>query len=123
MNKMTAQMICSYDDNRPYKTHVLESQDVNEVYEFLKKNCTTAGFSVQYGISTDDRVIELFKKGKLGKRDIQKVIAEYGINEWHYSWCWSSKIWLVRDTKTTAVQVDLSPVQTMKEALRYRNVL
>ena len=119
---MTAQMISTGTEQNPLKTHSLQSQDVNIVYDFLKRNTTTAGFSIQYGIA-GNQVFELFKKGKLGKKDIKLAIERYHINEWHFSWAWASKKWIIGSEVVTAVQIDLTPSETTKTAWQYRNVL
>lgn len=114
-----------YDLSHPYTTNVLVSQDVNEIYDFLRMNMTTAGFTVQYGINHKNNFVgEFFRKGKMGKRDIKMLIDKYGIGEWHYSLCWAAKYWVLADgEQKTAVHIDLSPVETTKTAYQYRNVL
>ncbi len=105
-------------------THVLQSTDVETVHEFLKGNITTAGFSLNYGVTADGIVYEFMKKGKMGKRETAAAIAQYGIVEWHYSWCWASKTWNNADGQpANFIQIDLSPVQTTKTALSYRGLL
>ena len=110
------------DMESPYQTNVLTSQDIDEVFSFLKQQMTTAGFSIQYGVARDG-VYCLFRKGKMGKRDIKMLIEKYNITEWHYSLCWACDEWILANgLRVTATKIDLSPVQTMKEAYRYRNV-
>lgn len=115
-------MLSKYE-NHTYKTHVLVSTDIHEIYAFLRKNCTTAGFSIQYGISSDGRCYHIMKKGKPGKREIKRLVAEYGIKEWHYSWCWASDKWLVNGQVVEAIEIDLSPVATTRTAVQYKGLL
>jgi polyhydroxyalkanoate synthesis regulator phasin len=77
--------------DKEVKTKVLTSTNTKEVVEFLKSNCTTAGFSVQYAVNPQTKkAIEIFKKGKLTQKEVKPLIEE-GFIEFHYSWAWASK--------------------------------
>lgn len=104
-----------------FKTDVLQSQDVEEIYNFLRGNCTTLGFSVQYGISAGGvQVYEFFRKGKMGKRDIKMLIEKYNIAEWHFSWAWATVNWVVCGERMTAKHIDLNPIETLSDAIKWQ---
>lgn len=118
MNQLGTMISKSGND---YKTDVLQSQDAEEVYNFLRGNCTTRGFSIQYGISRGGvQVYEFFRKGKMGKRDVKKLIEEYNIAEWHFSWAWASNNWRVCGQEMTAKHIDMNPIESLGDAIKWQ---
>ena len=72
------------------RTHNLVSSDAKEICDFLKNSGLTAGFSIQYAVHRDGRVVEVIKKGKLCQRDLKPLI-EAGFGEWIFSWAFAGK--------------------------------
>lgn len=76
--------------------NVLVSTDINEVYEFLQKNSTTMGFTLQYAVNTEAMtVFEVVRRGRLTKKQIKLFIEKFGITQWVYSWAFASEWFLV----------------------------
>lgn len=93
---------------RAVDTHALASSDPAEVVAFLKRAGTTGGFSITYAVNpTTGDVVEVFKRGKPVQRDVKPLIAN-GFTEWHFSWCWCCKEWVVNGKPTTVRVLDLT---------------
>ena len=101
------------------------STDPAAVRDFLKGNCLTGGFSVQFAVNNATReVVELFKKGRVSMRDVKPLIAK-GFDEWTFSWAWAPSFFRFSDGSIVAVseKIDLSPRATTREAFRWRHAL
>jgi hypothetical protein len=107
--------------DKEVKTKVLTSTDIKEIVEFLRGNCTTAGFSVQYAVNPQTKkVIEIFKKGKPAQKDI-KPLVEMGFVEFHYSWTWASKRFKIADSGEI-VEAELLDLVKMKDVMPFKGL-
>lgn len=88
---MTQMLINTTEGLRPGYAQNLVSSDPTKVTEFLAKNCTTYGMSVQYAVTKDNRVIEIMKRGKIGKKLAKQLIEKLNATEWIFSWAWAGK--------------------------------
>lgn len=92
-----------------------ESTDLKAIVAFLKGNCTTGGFSIQFAVRASDRtVVEVMKKGKLCQGDIKALVAD-GYTEWLFSWCWSPKHFMV--------QGQVVPLTRVVDLVKTRDIL
>lgn len=88
---MTTMLINTTEGLRPAYAQNLVSTDPSEVTNFLSKNCTTYGMSVQYAVTQNGQVIEVMKRGKVGKKLAKQLIEKLAATEWIYSWAWAGK--------------------------------
>ena len=88
---MTTMLINTTEGIFRTKTDNLVSSDPSEVTQFLSKNCTTYGMSIQYAVTQDNKVIEVMKRGKLGKKLVKQLIEKFNVSEWMFSWAFSGK--------------------------------
>jgi len=124
--------LCLHNEGRPWRitmmyktssknelavhTDYINSNDPVKVTEFLKKNCVTAGFSVQYAYNPETKhIIEIFKKGRVGSRVVKKLI-EYGYTEYLYSWAFATKTFKLSDGTTVVIdKKNLLDLTTMED--------
>lgn len=99
----------------------LVSSDPKLIAAFLKDQCLTMGFTVQFAINPETReVIKLLKQGKIAQRDVRELV-EAGFTEWTFSWCWAPEHFRFPDGSIERVsgEIDLTPTKTLREAIRW----
>jgi len=99
----------------------LSSVDHKEIVAFLRGMCLTMGMTVVYAINPETReVAHVWRKGRICGRDVKRLLA-LGYSEWSYSWAWGPDYFQFPDGEIVKLtdDIDLSPVETTLEALRW----
>lgn len=79
-------------------------------------------FRLFYGKHPDGNVVEFIKKGRILQGDMKRIRG-VGVL-WLWSSTFTAKTWLIDgQEKMTKYQVDLSPVETTREAMRWSKAI
>ena len=104
------------------KCQSVESNDPKVVANFLKGNCLTAGFSIQFAVNPATRtIVEIIKNGKLVQRDLKPLI-EAGFTVFMYSWAWAPKHFQFEDGQMVEVSKTVDLVK-LADVLPWKGLL